>query len=354
MTSPSPFSAAYPEARAKFLAAAKAAGAALDRITNPNLGPDGGDLSTDVAWIGPREASRVLVLLSGTHGVEGFCGSGAQVDWLTRGEHALMGPDTAALLVHAVNPYGFAWLRRVTEENVDLNRNWVDFNPGYEDLSEALCPSDWSEQTQSQTKAQLIGWARDHGFPQLQQAATGGQYRHPHGVFYGGEGPTWARRTQTAIYESYLGKAARVAIIDYHTGLGDWGFGEHIISARKSDALYRRALSWYGAGITSHLEGTSTSAVMTGDGLDAAPVLLADAEVTGMALEFGTQPGAVVLDALRADAWLHRHGDVQGPQAQLIKRQIRDAFYGDAEDWKGMILGQSLTACRNALAGLAG
>ena len=34
--------------------------------------------------------------------------------------------------------------------------------------------------------------------------------------------------------------------------------------------------------------------------------------------------------------------------------QIRDAFYGDADDWKGMVAGQSLLAVKQALAGLAG
>ena len=29
------------------------------------------------------------------------------------------------VLLHALNPYGFAWLRRVNEHNVDLNRNFL-------------------------------------------------------------------------------------------------------------------------------------------------------------------------------------------------------------------------------------
>ena len=59
-----------------------------------------------------------------------------------------------------------------------------------------------------------------------------------------------------------------------------------------------------------------------------------------------------VLNALRADAWLHRHGDVRSPEGRRIKQQVRDAFYGDTADWKGMVAGQSLMACREALKGL--
>jgi hypothetical protein len=86
--------------------------------------------------------------------------------------------------------------------------------------------------------------------------------------------------------------------------------------------------------------------------LSAAAALLAHAEVTSMALEIGTVEMMQVLLALRADAWLHAHGDVRSPQGQAIKKQMRDAFFGDSDDWKGMVAGQSLLATRQALTGL--
>ena len=158
MNSLDSFSATYPEARTKFIAAALRAGGTLETISHPERGPDGGSLSTDVAWFGPRDAECVLVTVSATHGVEGFAGSGAQVDWLERGEAGRLPPGVAALVIHAINPYGFAWLRRVTHENVDLNRNWVDFgqplpeNRGYDELVEAICPEEWSEEGRRQAE----------------------------------------------------------------------------------------------------------------------------------------------------------------------------------------------------------
>jgi hypothetical protein len=354
------FSATYPEARDKFVAAARAAGATLERITNPNLGPDGGSLSTDLAWLGPRDAKAVLVMISGTHGVEGFCGSGAQVDWLARGEASRLAPGVAALLIHAVNPYGFAWLRRVTEENVDLNRNWVDFerpplpvNPGYEVLREAFCPLEWTEASRSATAKVIGDYIAAHGQKALAAAASSGQYSDPQGLYFGGSAPTWARRTQSAIFAEYLGRAERIGILDYHTGLGPWGFAEQIILEGGQDPVYRRAARWYGMGLASVADGASASAELTGDGLAAAPRLLPHAEVTGVAMEYGTVSPARVLYALRADNWLHAHGDPTGPEAAAIKAQIREAFYGDRQDWKGMVAGQSLLVTRQALAGLA-
>jgi hypothetical protein len=146
------FSRDWAEARAKFVDAARRAGAAHRAWPHPLKGPGGEALCTDTAWLGPRDASRVLVVIAGTHGVEGFCGSGPMIG-LLRGDAALgLPPDTGVLLIHGINPHGWAWLRRVTEENVDLNRNWVDFdaprpaNPGYAALHAHLVPASRSSE----------------------------------------------------------------------------------------------------------------------------------------------------------------------------------------------------------------
>jgi hypothetical protein len=360
MNSAESFSADYDQARTKFRAAVASAGGTLESLTHPEKSPAGGDITTDVAWMGPRDADKVLVMIAGTHGVEGFCGSGAQIDWLRRGELVQLPTGMAVLMIHGVNPYGFAWLRRVTHENVDLNRNWVDFsaplpaNPGYDELADAIVPAEWTEDSQAKSAPILGAYGQTHGAMALQQALSGGQHRHPKGVFFGGVAPTWSRQTQTAIYAHFLGSATKVAIIDYHTGLGPWGYGERIVTEIPGSPGYARAKAWWGAAITSPATGTSTSADITGDGLNAAPILLPHAEVTGMALEVGTLSLNEVFGAVRADAWLHGYGDPASPEGRVIKSQIRAAFYGDADDWKGMVAGQSLLSCREAIAGLAG
>ncbi|TGT53188.1 DUF2817 domain-containing protein, partial [Mesorhizobium sp. M2E.F.Ca.ET.166.01.1.1] len=101
-------------------------------------GPSGEALYTDAAYFGPADAKKLLVLVSGTHGPEGYIGSAAQLLFLRAKFHERLPSSTAVLFVHALNCYGFAWDRRVTAEGVDLNRNFVDFskplpsNPGYE------------------------------------------------------------------------------------------------------------------------------------------------------------------------------------------------------------------------------
>jgi hypothetical protein len=83
------------------------------------------------------------------------------------------------------------------------------------------------------------------------------------------------------------------------------------------------------------------------------PTLLPHAVVDAVALECGIRPITEVALALRADAWLHAHGDLSSPAAKPIKSMIRAAFHSDDLLWQGMALGQGLAACQAALSGMA-
>jgi hypothetical protein len=359
--SESPFSVDFSSARARFRNAATAVGAALSDYPYPERGPANEALTTDVAWLGRRDAPNVLVTVSGTHGVEGFCGSGAQVDWLeryARGETKKPDPETAVMLVHAINPYGFAWRRRVTHENIDLNRNWISFdedlpgNDDYDQIAAALCPVEWTEEARTRSMADLMSYIAAHSMEKFVQAVSGGQFKHPKGLFYGGTAPCAARLALTTIFSDHLSQAARVALIDYHSGLGPSGFGEHMVIASTRSEMFERARAWYGASVTSVAAGDSSSARIAGGWIGAAPELLPHAEVTALGLEFGTVKPMVVLEALRADNWLHAYGDPASPTAHAIKSFIWNAFYTDTDVWRGMVLGQSLLACNQTLSGL--
>jgi hypothetical protein len=67
-------------------------------------------------------------------------------------------------------------------------------------------------------------------------------------------------------------------------------------------------------------------------------------EFTAMALEYGTVPLAQVFQALRADHWLHIHPEAPATLRPLIRQQMRDAFYVDADDWKEQVYAQARTA----------
>jgi Protein of unknown function (DUF2817). len=119
----------------------------------------------------------------------GHCGSGAQISWLATGGPTKLPKDTGALLVHAINPYGFAWTRRVNEDNVDLNRNFVDHdkaypkNEGYLAIADAVLPKQWTEASKAETQRVFDAYAQKHGAYGLQGAISSGQYTHPDGIF---------------------------------------------------------------------------------------------------------------------------------------------------------------------------
>jgi len=336
VTSHLPLATTYAEARKRFLHESNEAGAATSSYLHPGVGISGEELAIDVAELGPDTATDVVLVVSGTHGVEGFCGSALQSRWLeccaADRPHGL-----SVVLVHALNPHGFSWVRRTNEDNVDLNRNFVDpdrlpSNPGYDEIAELLVPAEWTETERERTDTLLLEMLAERGLEAFQQTISGGQYTHPGGVFYGGTAPVWSHTWLDAWCRQHLGAARRVAILDLHTGLGPWGEGELIASGATGTEANDRARAWWGK-VTSMIDGGSVSAVLSGDWLEATNRFLPHAQVTGAALEFGTVDPVTVLHALRADAWLHTHGDPAGPDGAAIRAQVRDAFADDDPAW---------------------
>jgi len=355
---PSVFASDWAEARAKFLDAARCANAELREWPHPLKGPAGEALAVDTAWLGPRDAAQVLVLISGTHGVEGFCGSGPQVG-LLRGHVSLDLPaHTAILMIHGINPHGWAWLRRVTEEGVDMNRNWVDFskalpeNPGYAQLHEHYLPASLDPQVVAKADAAIAEFAKQHGAHAERVAASSGQYTHADGLFFGGTAPTWSRRTSEAILAEYLSKARKVAVVDSHTGLGPYGYGEPQCFHAPGSEPMRRARAWWGDSVTEPLLGTSTSQEKWGLTDLGYAQCLSHTELTFMFLEFGTYSSRRGRAVLRGDHWLHSQADPLGPQAAAIKAAIRDHFYPPHDDWKEMVLFRTWQVWRQGLVGL--
>ena len=353
------FSGDYAEARRKFLDASGKVGASIESHACPARGPKGESLHTDVAWIGPSDAQKVLVTISATHGAEGFCGSGAQVGSLEAGFVKKLPAGMALMQIHAINPYGFAWLRRVNEDNVDLNRNFVDHsapypvNQGYEKLAAAISPPEWNDAVIAETDRVFQAYADTHGAWALREAVSAGQYSHPDGIFYGGSAATWSHDKLLEIFRDKLPRARQIAVIDYHTGLGPRGHGERIcVHAPETDSL-KQAEAWYEGDITSPALGTASSVEITGFNVRGMETAVPQATVTAIALEYGTQPTELVRLALRADNWLHLHGEPGSAKGRGIKQQIRDAFYQDQDDWKEMIFSRALETQRLAVRGLA-
>ena len=360
MNAASHFAQTYSEARDKFLAAAHARGARIYRDVHPSeRGAEGEELSIDLAQLGDERASALLLVTSGTHGVEGFCGSGCQVA-LLHDEPFLAAAARAGvsvLLLHALNPYGFSHLRRANEDNADLNRNFVDFaaplpvNDAYAALHALLLPAAWPPPHDNETR--LRARIAQDGVAAFQAAVTGGQYAFADGMFYGGSRPAWSNACLRALLRGQAPKCTRLGWIDLHTGLGPRGHGEKIWAGQDDLEAIARARAWWGAGVTSAFEGSSSAARVTGLIGSAAYAECPRAEVTAMVLEYGTYSLEHTLQMLRAEHWLHQHPEAPQAQRLTIKRAMREAFFIDADDWKTMVFMQAQAACLQAIAALA-
>jgi len=356
------FSGSYAQARKRFLEAAATADLPVTSYAHPLPGRDGEALALDVALAGDAKSEAMLIVSSACHGVEGFCGSGVQVaslhdaQWLAR----VRASGAAVLYIHALNPHGFSHLRRVTQENVDLNRNFGDYdqplhvNEAYAELHDVLLPAQWPPDEAN--RQAITAYVQQHGMDRFQAAVTQGQHAFPDGLFFGGTAPTWSNRTLRQVLRRHAGNARRLAWIDLHTGLGPTGLGERIFACKDDPVALARARQWWGGDgatpITSFYDGSSTSARLTGLMWNAAYEECPLAEYTAIAMEYGTVPVQDVIDALRADHWLHKHPQADKDLAGRIKQQILDAFYVDTDAWRGQIIAQARQSMFQGVAGL--
>jgi hypothetical protein len=357
------FAPDFAAARVRFLEAAHRAGARIRSYPIPAAGPRGEPLATDTAWIGPDDADDVLVLVSATHGVEGFCGSAAQVDALRAGAGRHLAPGQALLAIHALNPHGFAWLRRVTEEGIDLNRNGIDFsagppprNPGYDELADAFVPGGFDDATLAAAVRRLDAYRLAHGAVAFETARSCGQHSHPQGIFYGGVAPAAAMRTLMRVVDEHgLPRRRRIAVIDYHSGLGPFGHGEPICGHRPGEPGQARCRSWYGSSLGEPLLGTSASLPIAGLSQYAWSRSVGSGRLVFVAIEFGTFDRETGAEALRDDHVLHALGPVdwQAPQTRRIKAALRRFYHPDTTDWCEMVLFRSRQLICQALDGMA-
>jgi predicted deacylase len=313
-------------------------------------------LFTDVLRLGSADAKALVVITSGTHGAEGPCGSGCQVaalhdqDLLARFKSS----NVALLLIHAVNPYGFAHCRRVNEDNVDMNRNFLDFSQamppsqGYGDIANWLVPEIWPPEPANE--AAIENYIQTHGLPTFQRAMGSGQTTHPQGLFYAGTQATWSNRTMRSILREHGARAASIAWVDVHTGLGPSGHGEKIFAGRDDANELTRARACWGADVFSPFAGKSFSEPVRGSLTTLLYKECPQAKPISLGLEFGTKSLPETLLALRAEQWLHYRPQTDAATRSRLKQDMQDAFYIDTEAWRGAVSAQTRVALLQAQA----
>ncbi|MEZ5839278.1 MAG: DUF2817 domain-containing protein [Hyphomicrobiales bacterium] len=355
------FSASYGAARARFREMAARAGASLSTHGLGLAGPDDSELTIDVARIGPADAERVVVCSSGLHGVEGYFGSAVQLAALdaVAAEGLPDGglPDGVALvLVHALNPYGFAFGRRANEDNFDLNRSFFlqgaprpDPNTRIVGLDEFLNPKAPAGHGGAFLPRAVYLILR-YGFNRMKNAIAGGQYSNPRGLFYGGRRESRTQEIVAAHLAAWVGPARQVVHVDFHTGLGKSATYKLLFAEHGDPARRARLASLFGA---AHVEGFDAGGVayaVTGNFADWCEATLAGIDYVGVAAEFGTYPSLKMLAAMRAENQAHfwnMPGDPDGAAAQAAMIEM---FAPADSGWRDSVVADGRRILAAALA----
>lgn len=362
----SPFSGSYREAREKFLLAATKAGARISAIEHPLTGPANETLAIDIGWLGPDDASTVLLCLSGVHGAEGYAGSAAQIAWLSSSAPQELPQSVAVLMVHGVNPWGFAHGLRGTEDNIDINRNWLDHsrphpaNPLYEQIHAVLCPSDLSANSVDAMLEAGGRFVEQHGQWALEDAISRGQYTHADGYHFGGTSLSWSTQQLQSIVETYLGHATRVAYIDFHSGpVGD---GETIFLcfSEPNSVAHKRAGAWWGrdALMPANVEKQWGSRRPTRHGIvfwGLEKLLEGQADVTGAIVEFCSARSRsdvrYVMRIPMVERWMRFEGGLNAPEASGFLEEIRDNYAPRRDGWEQKVATGAIDVLNKAIVG---
>ncbi len=334
------FSPDYRTARRRFKQAAARVGAKLETLEWGLRGPGGEKLGIDIAYIGNKRAKRVLLHSSGIHGVEGFAGSAIQLRVL---ENLPERPkDGAYVFVHILNPYGMAHLRRVNENNVDLNRNFLDSEADYAGAARGyhiLNPLFNPESPPSFDFFYLrLAWKLfRYGVRRLRQAGAEGQYEYPQGLFFGGKRLEKGPHLYLEWIRENLKGSKRLCCVDVHTGLGRSG-EQLVILERNQGGSYHKFLEpIYGEELdNTEPERAIVYQVRGGVDYGVPKALPAKAEVDFVTQEFGTVHGFEILSTLRQENRLTHYGNPS--PLHPVKLAIKDAFSPPRTDWKRKII----------------
>ena len=328
------FSHTVPESHARFVAAATAAGAVVEQHPHPLAGPDGEPLHAAVARLGPADASTVVLAISGTHGIEGYAGSGIQIGALrTAAETLPLVDDMAIVLVHQSNPWGAAWSRKENEDNQELLRHYRFChdggrpNPVFDDFYETVgfhrAASVEELFAAGRRMRDLFG---RHDPADVQTALVRGQRDHPDAITYHGGEPAWSKRLLDDVARRHLAGAERVAVLDLHTAVG--GYGEAVVldEAPEGSVDARLVQAWFGELLAWNEERKRTYAWIE--------EVVPGTTVVSATMEIGTEtlgPNDQIIFPL--DCWLHHSGARMAPEHRVHVERYRRFFYPEEPAW---------------------
>ncbi|MBT4760510.1 MAG: DUF2817 domain-containing protein [Bdellovibrionaceae bacterium] len=317
------------------------------------------ELSIDWCYVPSTNISsdKLILISSGVHGVEGFIGSGLQTQLLSKMvSKEIINTNTGVLFVHAVNPWGFKNQRRVTENNVDLNRNQTfeaDIfklkNANYLALDNLLNPKSPAGSglfDYMGFMTNLVSNLLSTSKKALRQAIAGGQYVKEKGLFFGGKTQEPQVQILRELYLEVTKKFKHITYLDIHTGYGERGvlhfLGKSYIR-KNSKQYFQEVFGDQNVDLGSNKDFYKTH----GDSLDfMESIIPKEKSLISMTLEFGTLDSQTLLGSVRSLYIMKQenqyfHNGAHSYQAEKkIKNNFREMFYPSDKKWQKSITGK--------------
>jgi len=351
------FSPSYKSCRQRFLSAVQYSEFRLESLVMPKKGREDETLAMDVAVGGNEHSENIVVCFSGVHGAEGFAGSACQSHFLENIAPKVDLGNVKILLVHGVNPYGFSYLRRTNENNVDMNRNFVDFSKfrsddhEYQELHKVLLASEIPNM--DIIEGPLGEYVALQGASKFQEILAKGQYSESKGLFYGGTQAQWSRLTLEKVLLKEMVAAKKVAFLDIHTGLGPEGYGELIFNGSPQSQAYQFSAAMFGNDVKATHSGEAVATSSTGLVQHVFDFLDESCLFASSTLEYGTVEFANIVNALRSECWQYFYGTNESTK-EKAREQMKSSFYVQTHRWEQAVLARFSDVITRALHCMAG
>lgn len=301
------------------------------------------------------EKDNLLIISSGVHGTEGYVGHAVQYLFAVKYLTPELLQQTGVVFLHAVNPYGFKHNRRVTESNVDLNRNcssshylYQTVNEGYTQVYDLINPKGPVRVGSLENRfffLKAINEIRKASMPVLRQAVLQGQYSYPEGLYFGGNGPefqiTEMGNWLTEIMEPY----SRIKIIDLHTGYGERGRLHFFPNPMEGEQRERMEALYDGYSID--WGDTDDFYTVTGNFTGYIESLHPEKDYYPMLFEYGTMNSHTTMGSLKSIHVMilenqgHQHGFVTEKDSLKVKNNLMEMYNPSSSAWRNYIMAQT-------------
>jgi len=354
----------------------------LDRVQQfwPNAHLESHRISSEegltIDWIEStalESCERVLIFTTGEHGIEAYAGSAVLQVFIDEYIHRLQPETTGMLLVHAINPWGMKYRRRVNSQNVDLNRNFLlessdlagagkcydpAFNPTYAELNHWLNPPKPVSGWLLSNLSLLLGYLRSilsRGSSQVQATGLLGQYFDPRGLHYGGSDMQEETKVLIDLYRGQIEPYRQILVMDMHTG-----YGPRYQMSLVNSALEMRDSSWFVRQLQYPLVVKANSQEfysIQGDMIDFIYSLVdqeyPDKGLYATSFEFGTFGSSLLASyrSMRAtvlENQLHWHGASSPGVKAWVRREFEELFFPEEEKWRA----KAISDARQAINGI--